>query len=168
MSDHQNYIMEGDRRWHLIRTPEDVLAHKQDLIIPLSLWLDERANYANRTDISIWLDSHEEPEAIAEDLAQFCFIALNFPTYRDGRAYSSASILRGKLGYSGKLYGIGDIRRDQLEELLRCGFDCFQPEHGSSLDPSHAARFSYRYQASADQSLPLFRAEQLEPDENTA
>jgi uncharacterized protein (DUF934 family) len=151
----------AEQSWILVRNTEDARVRDSYLVIPLPLWLENRDRYANRVDIAIWLDSHEEPESIASDLAHFRFIALNFPSYQDGRAYSSASVLRGKLGYQGQLHAIGDVRPDQLEEMLRCGFDVFHREDGQLLESSQASRFSYQYQASADKSLPLFRAMQL-------
>jgi uncharacterized protein (DUF934 family) len=120
--------------------------------------LADKADYKGRNDIAIWLDSSEEPEQLADDLAHFAFVALNFPTFRDGRAYSSASILRRQLGYAGELRAIGDLRQDQFEQLSRCGFDKLCLADGSIIEASEVPQFSYHYQSAADGSEPLFRS----------
>jgi uncharacterized protein (DUF934 family) len=51
---------------------------------------------------------------------------LNFPRFGDGRAYSQARLLRGRLGYWGELRAAGNVLRDQLLFMQRCGFDAFE------------------------------------------
>lgn len=152
----------ADIKWQLVAADEQPDADARYLIIPLALWLAEKTAYQNRTDIAVWLDSSEEPEQLAEDLVHFAFVALNFPTFRDGRAYSSASILRHQLGYTGELRAIGDVRPDQLEQMSRCGFDKLCLADGSIVAASDVPQFSYNYQPAADGSEPLFRTEQLD------
>lgn len=152
----------ADIKWQLVAADKQPEADSRYLIIPLALWLADKADYENRTDIAVWLDSCEEPEQLAGDLHRLAFVALNFPTFRDGRAYSSASILRQQLGYTGELRAIGDVRRDQLEQMSRCGFDKFCLADGSILALSDVPQFSYHYQSAADNSEPLFRTQQLD------
>lgn len=152
----------ADVKWQLVAADEQPDADARYLIIPLTLWLADKSDYQNRTDIAVWLDSSEEPEQLAGDLHQFAFVALNFPTFRDGRAYSSASILRHQLGYTGELRAIGDVRPDQLEQMSRCGFDKLCLADGSIVAASDVPQFSYNYQPAADGSEPLFRTEQLD------
>jgi uncharacterized protein (DUF934 family) len=64
-------------------------------------------------------------EEIADDLEHFQVIALNFPAFTDGRHYSSARLLRDRYGYKGEMRAIGDVLRDQLFYMRRCGFDAF-------------------------------------------
>ena len=89
-------------------------------------------------------------------------MALNFPTVRDGRPYSSASILRRQLGYAGELRAIGDLRPDQFEQMSRCGFDLLCLADGSVVAAADVQKFSFHYQSSADRSEPLFRTQELE------
>ena len=51
--------------------------------------------------------------------------AVDFPKFTDGRAYSQARLLRGRYGYRGELRANGDVLRDQLLFMQRCGFDAF-------------------------------------------
>jgi len=129
-------------------------------IVPLALWQAEREALKSRTGgLAIWLDADEEVEAIAADLPNFALIALNFPAFTDGRAYSSAALLRQRYGFKGEIRAIGDVLRDQLLAMRRCGFDAFAIR--ADKDPHDAlkglADFSESYQATVEQPLPLFR-----------
>lgn len=130
------------------------------LVVPLAFWQANRESLAARRDpVGIWLEPHDEPALAAGDLASFALIAVRFPKFTDGRGYSIAALLRTRYGYRGELRAIGDVGRDQLFYLRRCGFDSFAlPPH---RDPEAALAgledFRERYQGSADQPLPLFR-----------
>ena len=109
--------------------------------------------------IGIWLDSHEGPETIADDLARFAVIGVNFPKFTDGRGYSTARLLRERYGYRGELRAIGDVQHDQLFLLKRCGFDACAIRADKDIRAALAGLddFSETYQAAVDQPLPLFR-----------
>jgi len=154
-----------DETWHLL--PKDVtldgLSNSDDLIVPLALWRDHaHALKARDGGLGVWLDSDEEIEEIADDLQYFQVIALNFPLFTDGRHFSSARLLRERYGYKGEVRAIGDVLRDQLFYMQRCGFDAYaiRPDR----DPYDALEslkdFSEVYQAAVDQPLPLFRRRQ--------
>jgi uncharacterized protein (DUF934 family) len=115
------------------------------------LALDEKSGQA------VWLDIDEEVETIADFVADIPVIALNFPVFSDGRAYSSATILRRQLDYKGELRAIGDVRADQLEQMCRCGFDSFELADDQNVERalSNLAGFSHSYQATIDRA-PLF------------
>jgi len=131
-----------------------------DCIVPLALWQAEREALKNRTGgLALWLDADEEVETIAADLPNLTLIALNFPAFTDGRAYSSAALLRQRYGFTGEIRAIGDVLRDQLFAMRRCGFDAFAIR--ADKDPHDAlkglADFSQSYQGAVEQPLPLFR-----------
>ena len=112
----------------------------------------------------MWLAPENDPLALARDLAALELVAVFFPKFTDGRGYSSATLLRKRLAWRGELLAFGDIGRDQLFYLRRCGFDSFAlPAH---RDPVAAmaslAPFTVRYQAAVDEPLPLFRKRLLE------
>jgi uncharacterized protein (DUF934 family) len=131
-----------------------------DLIVPLSLWQERRDALLGRAGrLGVWLNSNEEPGAIAGDLGHFDVVAVNFPKMGDGRGFSTARLLRERYGWKGELRAIGDIFRDQLFFLSSCGFDSFVLREGE--DPQEALAgfevFSESYQASVERPLPLFR-----------
>jgi uncharacterized protein (DUF934 family) len=72
------------------------------------------------------LRSDESPVLVADDLERFAVIALEFPAFRDGRAYSYARILRERYGFAGELRAVGDVLMEQLHFMLRVGFDAFE------------------------------------------
>lgn len=151
-----------DETWHLL--PKDVtldeLSNCDDYIVPLQLWRDHaHALKARDGGLGVWLDSDEEAEEIGEDAAQFQVIALNFPAFTDGSSYSNARLLRDRYQFKGELRAIGDVLRDQLFYMARCGFDAFAVR--ADKDPYEALEslkdFSVTYQAATDEPLPLFR-----------
>lgn len=151
-----------DESWDLLAKDAslDALPNSGDIIVPLTLWLEHAHALRNRDGgLGIWLDSDEEIETVSDDLAQFQVIALNFPVFTDGRHFSTARLLRERYGYTGEIRAIGDVLRDQLFLMQRCGFDAFAVR--ADRDPYDALKslteFSVTYQAAADQRLPLFR-----------
>ncbi|GAB3461268.1 DUF934 domain-containing protein [Azotobacter salinestris] len=153
-----------DETWHLLDKDAtlDGLSNSDDLIVPLALWR-EHAHALKVRDggLGVWLDSDEEVEEIADELGNFKVIALNFPSFTDGRHYSSARLLRERYGYQGEIRAIGDVLRDQLFFMQRCGFDAFAIR--ADRDPHDALQslqdFSVCYQGAVDQT-PLFRRRQ--------
>ena len=123
------------------------------IIISLTQWQEQQDTLAQRTDpLGIVLRSDEKPELIADDLQHFSVIALDFPAFGDGRAYSSARLLRDRYGYSGELRAIGDVLLEQLHFMNRVGFDAFSI---NSTDAVHdwevaAADISVWYQPASD------------------
>ena len=131
-----------------------------DVIVPLDLWTSEREALSFRLGrVGVWLDADAEPAAIAQDLGRLDLIAVRFASFADGRGYSIARLLRERYGYRGELRAIGDVLRDQLYYLSRCGFDAFALRADQDPEQALAALddFSENYQASPAQPIPLFR-----------
>lgn len=153
-----------DDGWVLIKDGsqlEDLLAYSgQDLIVPLAFWRENRTRILQRSGkTAVWLNSHEVPQMLGEDLHKLEVIALNFPIFSDGRSYTSARELRSNLGFKGEIRAIGDVLRDQLFYMSRCGFDAFLMRDDQNLENALSAfdDFTEAYQASVDRPIPLFR-----------
>ncbi len=91
-------------------------------------------------------------------LDKITLVEVAFPGYRDGRGYSTARILREDLGFTGAVRAVGDVLRDQLFYMLRCGFDEFLVK---DKDPAGAIadatqRFTTTYQGAADSARPAW------------
>tara|TARA_B110000503_G_scaffold20131_1_gene30117 strand:- start:203 stop:634 length:432 start_codon:yes stop_codon:yes gene_type:complete len=114
---------------------------------------------ADQKPISVLIDSDEDIGSIKDFAATLSVIALNFPAFSDGRAYSSANLLRREYGYTAELRAVGDIRIDQLEQMTRCGFNAFQLAEGQNVDQGleKLQGFSFSYQPAFNRE-PLFRA----------
>jgi uncharacterized protein (DUF934 family) len=100
--------------------------------------------------------------ALAQDLGRTPAVRLHFPKWTDGRAYSQAVLLRGRVRYAGEIIASGDVLIDMLPLLRRCGFDAVQMR--ADQDLAVAARmleqlptpFAGHYQGDAAGNRPLF------------
>src|SRR6266699_916010 len=99
----------------------------------------------------IWPNDRKVAE-LAPYLDWIALVALVFPNFRDGRAYSQARLLRERYQFRGELRATGQVLRDQLLFLQRAGFDAF--EVTKDADASHFAeavqRYSVFYQPTGD------------------
>jgi uncharacterized protein (DUF934 family) len=131
-----------------------------DVIVPLGLWLARREDFlAYPGRLGVWLDANEDPEAVAGDLHRFVLVAVNFPKFADGRAYSIARLLRERYGYQGELRAIGDVLHDHLHFMKQCGFDAFLLREDQDAREALSAldTFGEGYQTSVLRPVPLFR-----------
>jgi uncharacterized protein (DUF934 family) len=123
--------------------------------VSLEDWRDNPQGHADATALRI---SNEVSLADVKcDLAGFSVIILDFPKFKDGRAYSQARLLRERYGYTGEIRARGEILRDQLLFMARCGFDAF--EFAGETEGANAAlgEFSFVYQPAADGATPVWR-----------
>lgn len=94
------------------------------------------------------LEPTDDPAAVADRLARAARVEVNFPKFADGRGYSIARLLRERHGYRGELRAVGQVARDNLYFMERCGFDAFLLRDGE--DPHEALRgfedFTVAYQ----------------------
>src|SRR6516225_6529999 len=106
----------------------------------------------------IWPNDRRVAE-LAPWVDRLALIALVFPKFKDGRAYSQARLLRERHGFRGELRATGDVLRDQFQFLLRAGFDAFEVKKpaDAAVFAAAAARFSVFYQPSADGGIPALR-----------
>lgn len=108
------------------------------LIVSLEQWQTHRDTLtASGVPLGLRLNSDQPPKLVAEDLQTFAVISLDFPKFRDGRAYTHARMLRERLGYSGEVRAVGDVLQEQLHFMQRCGFDTFEV---AGPDPEQAWR----------------------------
>lgn len=109
--------------------------------------------------LAICIDGDDAIEEVAEIAQQFELIALDFPTFADGRNYSNARILRDRYAYKGDLRAVGDVMRDQLYYMQRCGISSFQVRADKNIEDALKAfdDFSLSYQTAADGAEPVYR-----------
>ncbi len=141
-------------------TDANDLANGGDIIVDLALWNAHKSDLKNHAGkVGVQLPGDAEPEAVADDLAHLAVIAIHFPVFRDGRGFSLARILRGRLGYKGELRAVGDVLRDQMFFMQRCGFDAFEPRADRSIEDALNSLndFSVIYQADANEKRPIYR-----------
>jgi uncharacterized protein (DUF934 family) len=127
-----------------------------DVIVPVALWRAHGATLADRPGrVGVWLAPDDAP---SDDLASLPVIAIHFPQFTDGRGYSIARLLRGKHHFKGELRAFGDVLRDQLYYMARCGFDAFVLRDDQDIQATLAAfnDFSENYHSAADDASPAF------------
>lgn len=122
-------------------------------------WLAAKdALAARRHELGVLLPNTLDVAGAWADLDGLALIALNFPGFADGRAYSQARLLK-RLGFAGELRAVGAaVVRDQLLGLHRCGFTSFElrADQDAARALSALNEFTLAYQPAADQQNPVF------------
>jgi uncharacterized protein (DUF934 family) len=97
-------------------------------------------------------------EILADDLPRWSLVALQFPKWTDGRAYSQARLLRARLRYTGEVRATGEVLVDMLPLLQRSGFDAVLMRPDQKRDAARRALryFAGHYQGDVVQPRPLF------------
>jgi uncharacterized protein (DUF934 family) len=105
---------------------------------------------AGKTGV-IWPNNRDLDDLVPY-LDRLAVVALVFPSFRDGRAYSQARLLRERHGYEGELRATGQVLRDQFVFMLRAGFDAFEVKKESDAEAFAATvkRYSVFYQPTGD------------------
>jgi uncharacterized protein (DUF934 family) len=99
----------------------------------------------------VWPNSRRVAE-LAPHLGRLALVALVFPTFKDGRAFSQARLIRERYGFRGELRATGQVLRDQFLFMLRAGFDAFEVTKDADADAfaEAAHRYSVFYQPTGD------------------
>jgi uncharacterized protein (DUF934 family) len=116
----------------------------------------------------IWPNNRDLDDLVPY-LDRLAVVALVFPSFRDGRAYSQARLLRERHAYEGELRATGQVLRDQFVFMLRAGFDTFEVKKESDAEAfaATAKRYSVFYQPTGDGRLTaLHRRMQLRHSES--
>jgi uncharacterized protein (DUF934 family) len=132
---------------------EEAVPEGGAVLISAKRFLEDPALFAARVGETgvIWPNNRDLDELVPH-LAQVQVIALVFPSFRDGRAYSQARLLRERHGYKGELRATGQVLRDQFMFMLRAGFDAFEVKKDSDAEAFIATvkRYSVFYQPTGD------------------
>jgi uncharacterized protein (DUF934 family) len=130
------------------------------VLVPAERFLADAAEFAARQDeTGVTWPNNRDIDELAPHLDKLSLVALVFPKFQDGRAYSQARILRERLGFRGELRATGQVLRDQFVFMLRAGFDAFEvkKEADAKVFPSVMKRYSVFYQPTGDGRLTAFR-----------
>lgn len=150
-------------------TPEQIAAtvipENGKILVPLSVWearKDELGARLQKGELGIWLDTHELLESLVasiNDINQLPLIAVHVERFADGRIFSIGNLLRTRYGYKNELRAFGDVLRDQLFFLKRCGYDSYLIRADRSAKDALASLkdFTQPYQGAVDDALPVWR-----------
>ena len=135
------------------------------VIVTHARWLKDKAQLQARGDVGVRIPVTLSVSELKDDLPSLPLVALNFAFIQpkpeggrtfDGRAYSQARLLRERLGYKGEIRAVGDVFRDAMFYMHRCGVNAFETKNPA--DALNAFRdFSLGYQGAADDPTPIFR-----------
>ena len=110
----------------------------------------------------IWPNNRDLDDLVSH-LDRLAVVALVFPTFRDGRAYSQARLLRERYGYHGEVRATGQVLRDQFLFMLRAGFDAFEVKKPADAEAfaGTVQRYSVFYQPTGDGRLTALHRRML-------
>ncbi len=150
-----------DDEWSLIVTVDsgDTIPDG-DIIIPFKYWKENQTTLDNRVGkTAICINGEDRIEDIVSFITQFDLIALEFPAFKDGRCYSHARLLRDRYKFEGDLRAVGDVLRDQVFYLNRCGISSFYIRDDKDIEDALNALkdFTVTYQTAADGALPVYK-----------
>ncbi len=148
-------------RWHALGGedgPPVSINPDPYLLLDLSQWHAVRAHWPQGVPVGLKLANDDEVEAVAADLPRFGLVALHFPKWVDGRAYSQARLLRSRYRFGGEVRATGEVLVDMLPLLARTGFDAAVLRSDQSIDAAQRALgfFPAHYQGDAGDNRPLF------------
>jgi uncharacterized protein (DUF934 family) len=153
----QRAVVEDD--WILLQDSATEVTAGGKLIVPLGRWRSERDALLARADaVGVLLPNTEDVEAVWAEIRERPLIALQFPIFSDGRALSQAVLLRNRLGFVGELRAVGDVVRDLVFWLGRCGFDAIAPRPDQDAEACRLAldEIGVAYQSAADGHTPVW------------
>lgn len=136
---------------------EEAVPPTGPVVVPFDRWQAERETLlARNTPLGVRLANTQRVADLAADLGRLELIVLAFPTFVDGRAYSQARLLRERYRYRGELRATGDVLRDQLQFMQRCGFDAVEMAAPNAAEIWREAinEIDVFYQPAADDRVP--------------
>ncbi len=135
------------------------LASGQAVIVSQKRFLSELDAVRNHNAaVGVQIGPEDDPRDLLEYFSQISLLAVHFPIFADGRGYSHARLLRERYGWEGELRATGQVLRDQLFFMRRCGFDAFELAPGRDEKDARKAfdEFNVTYQAAADGRAPIY------------
>lgn len=145
--------------------PDATLHTLDHRLLTLAQWQALRPGrtsaHAPGATLGLLLPNDADERLLQPDLPHLALIALQFPKWTDGRAYSQARTLRARLGWRGELRAAGQVLVDMLPLLQRTGFDAVQLRPDQRLDSAERALrfFAAHYQGDVLDPRPRFRRE---------
>jgi len=161
------FIDTNHDRWHEAARDDALVpvpaAEDFSLLTPAQ-WQAVRTSWPEALAVGLVVPNDVDVESLADDLPRLRLIALRFPKWVDGRAYSQARLLRARFGFAGEIRATGEVLVDMLPLLARTGFDAVQLRADQSVATAKRVLGVYpqgRYQGDVLQPRPRFAG--LEP-----
>ena len=148
--------------WHTIGGedgPLVTITPASHLLLTLAQWHSARATWPTGKPVGVIVPNDAAIEDLAPDLPKLALVALQFPKWTDGRAYSQARLLKRRWRYAGEVRAVGDVLVDMVPLLARTGFDVAVLRHDQSPEAAaETLKFfgAGHYQADTAEHRPLF------------
>ena len=155
------FIDKHNDPWHALGGedgPPVSINAQPHLLLSLTQWHAARAHWPRGVAVGLSLGNDQDVEDIAVDLERFSLVALQFPKWVDGRAYSQARLLRARYRFRGEIRASGEVLVDMIALLVRTGFDAAVLRSDQSADSARQTLEAFRghYQGDVHARLPLF------------
>ncbi|HET9643372.1 MAG TPA: DUF934 domain-containing protein [Burkholderiaceae bacterium] len=155
------FISKQQDRWHMAAGEDGPIQHPLPApcqLLTLEQWRVVRDTWPPDLPIGVIVPNDVDIETIEEDLPRLQLVALHFPKWVDGRAYTQAHILRARFRYPGEVRATGEVLVDMLPLMKRTGFDAVVLRGDQKME--HAERalnfFPGHYQGDVREYRPLF------------
>jgi uncharacterized protein (DUF934 family) len=140
------------------------------ILLPAARFLGDPEALLKRPDkVGVVWPNNRDLDDLVPYLDRLAVVALVFPSFRDGRAYSQARLLRERYRFQGELRATGQVLRDQFVFMLRAGFDALDVKKHKDADAyaETVKRYTVFYQPTGDgRSTALSRRTQLRHSES--
>lgn len=149
-------------QWQVLTDPATEIASLDSgahIIVPLAYWAEHSADLlAREGNVGIHVNGANELDDFASALDDVDVVAIDFPKFGDGRGYSMARLLRERHGYTKEIRATGDVLRDQLSFMERCGFDAFALRADRNMEEALASfsALTIAYQSDVLETRPIY------------
>ena len=156
-----NFINTHRDPWHTV-TGEDgpmvSITPAPYCLLTFTQWHGIRSQWPAEMPVGVLLPNDTEVEHLAEDLPRLGLVALHFPKWTDGRAYSQAHLLRSRYRFKGEVRAVGDVVVDMMPLLQRTGFDSVVLRADQLIESAERALnfFPGHYQGDIQEHRPQF------------
>lgn len=156
-----NFIDSHHDAWHEVVADDALVAVpavESHQLLSLAQWLAVRDAWPADTPVGLLVANDSAIEDWSTDVHRFAVVAVHFPTWTDGRAYSQAHLLRRRFGFAGEIRATGQVLVDMLPQLERCGVDAvkMRADQSRAVADRALAFFDGFYQGDALDNRPRF------------
>ena len=153
-----NHELIANDPWQLL-TEDQPIPDTGHAVLPFSRIneVDVGAESAELT-LGVLINGGDDIQKVIAIADQLNLVVVDIPAFTDGRGFSFATMLR-RAGFSGEIRATGDVTRDRLAFLQRCGFNAFDiPDERYSVELETAfTEVSVHYQGAVDDPKPIYR-----------
>jgi uncharacterized protein (DUF934 family) len=155
------FIVPHQDAWHTISGedgPMVTLTPRPKSLLTLLQWHGVRATWPADMSVGVAVGNDQDIETLEADLPRLSLVALHFPKWVDGRAYSQARLLRLRYRFEGEVRATGDVLVDMVPLLARTGFNAVVMRADQSIQAAERALhfFPGHYQGDVSEHRPLF------------